>query len=257
MKRIPLHSIDDVISFLDFIISDCIEKEDPGGYFAALYQRVTIRVKEGIETNYFDDGERMEKLDVVFAQRYIDAWLAWQNGEQVTFSWEKAFRLARENRAVVLQHLLAGMNAHINLDLGIAAALILNGKPAGDLEDDFFRINQILSSMVEEVQHNLSAIWPPLRKILEKLGTWDNFLVDFSMELARDGAWEFAGQLNRFSPGEWDASIRSRDRKVAPKLDLIMHPGFFAAMVFGIIRWGERGSVADKIKRLMIKREKS
>jgi hypothetical protein len=37
---------------------------------------VTKKVKNGIENNLFDDGPRMEKLDVIFAKRYIDAYKA-------------------------------------------------------------------------------------------------------------------------------------------------------------------------------------
>ncbi|MGQ7867907.1 DUF5995 family protein [Sunxiuqinia sp. sy24] len=74
MPAAPLKTIDEVIEVLEQIIQHCEYNGDPSGYFAALYQKGTIKVKEGIENNYFDDGPRMEQLDVVFAQRYIDAW---------------------------------------------------------------------------------------------------------------------------------------------------------------------------------------
>ena len=76
MKQI--NSIDEVIEILGKIITASENNNDPLGYFAALYQKVTIKVKEGIENNFFDDGPRMEKLDVVFANRYIDAYYSYQ-----------------------------------------------------------------------------------------------------------------------------------------------------------------------------------
>ncbi len=99
MQIKKLNRIDDVISVLEDIIRESIEKNDSLGYFAALYQQVTIKVKEGIENNFFEDGPRMEKLDVVFAKRYIDAYNNWENKHPVTQSWEKAFTLAQKNDA--------------------------------------------------------------------------------------------------------------------------------------------------------------
>ena len=43
------------------------------GYFATLYRKVTIQVKKGIADNFFDDGPRMERLDVILANRYTQA----------------------------------------------------------------------------------------------------------------------------------------------------------------------------------------
>ena len=124
MNTNQINSIEEVISELQKIISECETNNNPLGYFAALYQKVTIKVKDGIENHIFDDGLRMEKLDVVFAKRYIEAYYAWQKKDTVTKSWQKAFELSTDYWPVVLQHLLIGMNAHINLDLGIASAEI-------------------------------------------------------------------------------------------------------------------------------------
>ncbi|MCK3684038.1 DUF5995 family protein [Maribellus sp. YY47] len=89
MNRKPLNSIDEVIEILDSIVEESIQKEDTPGYFAVLYRRVTIEIKEGIEANRFEDGQRMEKLDVIFAQRYIDAYYNWKDGKAVTSSWKR------------------------------------------------------------------------------------------------------------------------------------------------------------------------
>ena len=246
----PITTIDDVIAVLDEIITESSASQNTLGYFAVLYQKVTLKVKEGIDTGYFDDGPRMEKLDVVFAKRYIDAYYAWRNGQPVTTSWEKAFNLSENKNLLVIQHLLLGMNAHINLDLGIAAAEISSPSNIDKLEDDFKRINEILASMVDEVQQGLSSIWPFLRKILALLGQIDNFLVDFSMQIAREGAWKFACNFVVQSQTARPGAIAARDEKVARKTNLITDPGRFVRFLFLIIRLTERGSVAEKIKKL-------
>ena len=149
MSVLQINSIDQVIKLLDEIISESETNNNPLGYFAALYRNVTIKVKEGIENNFFDDGQRLEKLDIVFALRYLDAYYAWQKKEVVTQSWQKAFELSTDYRPIVLQHLLIGMNAHINLDLGIAAAEVSKNKNIKDLENDFDKINKKISYLLK------------------------------------------------------------------------------------------------------------
>lgn len=250
MEVKALKTIDDVISTLEIITLESMENSDPLGYFAVLYQIVTLEVKKGIENNFFEDGPRMEQLDIVFARRYIEAWMAWKNNEPVTRSWEKAFLLAEKNSPIVLQHLLMGMNAHINLDLGIAAAEVAPGENISSLQTDFFKINDILASLVNEVQNNLSLIWPFLKKILSITGKFDNLLVEFSMEKARDGAWKFAKNLAQTTGSEKDNSIKIRDKKVADKSKIVTNPGRLIQLLVWIIRLGERGTVAQKIQKL-------
>lgn len=256
MRLNDIQTIDQVIEALDEIINDSIKTNNPLGYFAALYQTVTIKVKEGIANQYFDDGPRMEHLDVVFAKRYLKAYQSFQNNRTVRQSWEQAFAFSTDYWPIVLQHLLLGMNAHINLDLGIAAATISKGHNPEDLKNDFNKINEILSSLVHEVENDLSVVWPALKFILKWSGKVDDFLVDFSMKLARDGAWKFATSLSNLSPEESRTLIEARDQKVANKIHIIMQPGLLATIVLKIIRITERGSVAEKIIKLRAQHSK-
>ncbi|WP_339740742.1 DUF5995 family protein [uncultured Sunxiuqinia sp.] len=250
MREKPINTIYGVIETLEYIIQYSEKNNDPSGYFAALYQRVTIKVKEEIENNYFDDGPRMEQLDVLFANRYIDAWVAHKAGTPISASWSKAFELATDYWPIVLQHLLLGMNAHINFDLGISAAEVSRGKKLDELHPDFNRINEILSSLVHEVQDNLSVVWPALKYILKWTGKIDDYLVDFSMKLARDGAWKFATEVSGTSDEELEACLSRRDQRVARKVSVIIQPGMIAAAVLTLVRLTERGTVPEKIRKL-------
>lgn len=243
-------TIDEVILALNKIIAESEQNNDPAGYFAALYRKVTVRVKDEIASGFFDDGARMEQLDVVFANRYLDALSAFRNNLPVTLSWQKAFDLYARKRPIVLQHLLMGMNAHINLDLGIAAAEVSKDTDINALHDDFNRINEILSLLVHEVEDDLSAVWPALKFILKHTGKVDDYLVDFSMKLARDGAWKFANQLAAVPDSDKDLAIALRDQKVATKTNLILKPGLIAKLVLGLIRITERGTIAEKIRKM-------
>ncbi len=126
----PATSIDEVIAQLTAIIEWSKQNNSRIGYFAALYRKVTIQVKKGITDNFFDDGPRMERLDIIFANRYIHACYQYQTEQTPTQSWVRAFNETEHWWPIVLQHLLIGMNAHINLDLGLAAAETV---PPGEL----------------------------------------------------------------------------------------------------------------------------
>src|SRR5271163_4405588 len=66
-------NVDDVLRNVDQIIDWSINANSHLGYFAVVYKRVTLAIREAINDGQFDDGHRVARLDVVFAQRYFDA----------------------------------------------------------------------------------------------------------------------------------------------------------------------------------------
>jgi len=61
----PYTTIDQILTELQNIITTSAKTGDRAGYFAALYFKVTSDVKEGIAKNEFENGPRMERLDVL------------------------------------------------------------------------------------------------------------------------------------------------------------------------------------------------
>src|SRR4051812_36613284 len=108
-------TINQVIDALEAIITESIQINSRAGYFAALYYKVTASVRDGIAKGQFENGPRMEKFDVLFANRYLDAYASWKSKHPLTNSWRVAFEVTEKSSALVLQQLLLGMNAHINL----------------------------------------------------------------------------------------------------------------------------------------------
>lgn len=142
------------------------------------------------------------------------------------------------------------MNAHINLDLGIAAAQISPKDEIHSLQNDFNTINTILSSLVADVEKDLTEVWPILKWILEKTKSIDTFLIDFSMQKAREGAWKYALELAPLDGKKAEESITIRDEKVAQKAKLITNLGGIPVFLFKIMRLFEVGTVDQKIKDL-------
>lgn len=199
MPSPPLpQTIDGVVARLDEIVRDSVNAGSRFGYFAALYNRVTMTVRDGIRAGAFDDNARMEQLDVAFANRYLAAYDAWLRHEMPTRVWQVAFSAGTRTDLSVLQHLFLGMNAHINLDLGIAAAAVAPGDAIHGLQRDFNRINDVLASLLPVVETQLREMSPlldGLTTVADRMDNIDDRIGNFSMEKARDGAWRFALRL--------------------------------------------------------------
>ena len=246
----PVKTIDDVIEKLDEIIDRSYWQKCRLGYFAALYRKVTIEVKKGIKSGFFEDGERMECFDVIFAKRYIDALERYRSNGVLTRSWQIAFETSNHLWPIVLQHLLLGMNAHINLDLGIAAAETSPKDAIHDLREDFNRINDILASLVDEVERKLAHIWPILKLLDYVGGRTDETLINFNMERARDQAWKLAMDLAPLEQADQIPKIADLDKDIVVIARKVLNPGLIASAAAGIIRLGERGSIPQIIDML-------
>ncbi|MDX2043305.1 MAG: DUF5995 family protein [Acidobacteriota bacterium] len=218
------NTIDEVIARLTEIIDQSCQRRSRLGYFAALYRKVTIKVKEGIANNLFQDGERMARLDVNFANRYLDAYELHRQGKHPTAAWQVSFEAAEQWRPLILQHLLAGINAHINLDLGIAAAETSPGERLSLLQSDFEKINDILFSLVQPVQDEIGEVSPWIG-FLEKIDpSADDAIINFSMKVARDSAWRFALRLNALDEKDFAGAIERRDEEIAKLGRLVVAP---------------------------------
>lgn len=241
-----IQSIDEVVDQLDQIIQDCITAKSPLGYFPALYKRVTIAVRDGIARGDFEDNQRMEKLDIIFASRYLDAYHAFAANAPLSQSWNAAFN-ARSTKLITLQHLLLGVNAHISLDLGVAAAEAGSENPLS-LKNDFYSINRVLESLIDDTQQRLTRIFGPLALVDRLLGPMDEQLSIYSIGYARDKAWTQTLELCLATPKQRTELIAQRDRSVSKFATHIVHPPKrIIRVLLLLIRLLERGTVSTRI----------
>lgn len=189
-------TIQEVITRLDEIIHQCRQQQNRAGYFACLYRNMTIAVATGISEHKFSDAKRMEKLDVIFANRYINAWHAYNKQQNCSKSWKAAFDACTLNNLAVIQHLILGINTHINLDLAIAAAETCAGNDIFALQTDFDKINQIIASLTDEVYNKLCTIWFPLRYLGSITNNQQDSIINFSITKARRASWANAVALS-------------------------------------------------------------
>ncbi len=243
-------TITEVLDRLTTIINDAVTNNRRTGYFAALYYKVTFSVQQGILNNRFDDGPRMERLDVNFANRYLDAYDQWKNKQPMTGSWQVAFDTIDKASPLVLQQLFLGMNAHINLDLGIATVETMKGKNLQEISNDFNNINSVISALTNQVIRELDRIAPLLSLLGLHASRNNSILIQFSIGSARDGAWRFAEELNSCKPEDYDKCISERDKNITQLAMSLVNPGRlvkFTIWVIHLFEWKQPARITKEL----------
>jgi hypothetical protein len=243
-----MKTIDEVLVRMDQIVAECKNDQSRIGYFAILYRQVTRRIRDGILAREFEDNPRMEKLDVLFAGRFITAYNTWKIGQTPTNSWMLAFEASKDSKHLVLQHLFLGINAHINLDLGISAADTMGSEPIAGIQNDFNKINAVLAELVDGVKSNISMVSPIFGWLIPLAKGRDEMLLNFSIQLARDGAWKYAGEY--YGCEDRNASILERDRNISKLANKLINPGKFLSFMVKIVGFAEWKSVSRTMDQL-------
>ena len=220
---LPAKTIDEVLLQLDDIINQVVADNNFLVAFAYVYLETTKKVKNAIEDGRFEDPERMEKMDVTFANLYIKAFNDFQISNKISQTWKFSFD-AKNEKLSLIQHILLGMNAHINMDLAIAAASVANGKGIIDLKGDFMVINEILAELTDIMQKGLGKV-SILMKLLDFFGfRSDEKIINFSIKKARDYAWLNAMELALMEDNARKSRIEEIDLKVLELSKMIKKP---------------------------------
>jgi hypothetical protein len=192
-------AVERMTAIQDYIESTAPRRGSDGvACFNHLYRVITMRVKEGIESGFFADGEFLSVLDVAFANRYFDALRASvQQPAAVPRSWSVLVERRSDDRVESIQFAVAGVNAHINLDLAMAVLNtceeIGDAPDSGTQYDDYQKVNEIFAEEMrslrqfyeDELERRLDDA---AATVLDVVGNW-------SVEAARDSAWVVAEQL--------------------------------------------------------------
>ncbi len=246
-----MHTITEVLARLVEIIEQEKRRNSAAGMFPALYYAMTAAVLKDIQTGQFENPSLMEQLDVHFAKRYFAAYDAWRSGQSHPRSWSAAFEASANDQLIVMQHLMLGINAHINFDLSISAAAVAPGNAIFAMERDFMRINDIIGNLTETVQDKLGRIWQPLGIFDHLLRTKDEGLANFSINVARRAAWVAATHLAFLEGHLKETYIQTLDESVASFARKITQPGSLLAFTLPTIRKCEQGTIAGKIDLLL------
>lgn len=245
-----MKTIEEVLKKLDEIIIWSKTNQSPVGYFACTYRIMTAQVLKGIQQKKFEDNPRMTLLDVAFASRYIEAWENFSNKKKCTNAWYLAFEATKNKDLLILQHIFLGMNAHINLDLGISAASIMPYRKINPLKTDFERINSVIASINQNVQDSLNKICYPVNLIDKLSNGKDNIVLDFAISKARDTSWATAVIASNTPNFLKESVISIVDYAAAKVASQILHPKLLTSTLAKELKKCESHDVVKNIEIL-------
>ena len=243
-------NVDDVVRLLSEVTDAARAGAHRRGYFAAMYRQMSVSIHHSIDNGDFDDGPRMSRFAAIFANRYLDGLGAYQRAAAPTRSWRAAFQASDRKDRLILQQVVLGINAHVNLDLGVAAATVAPGDAIGGMKADFGRINAIIGGLLDAVQDAIGAFSPLLDLLWRISDRPGDEVLNFSFRVARDEAWRHAVLLAGVSDEERPAVIDSFDRATALLARLVIEPGGILGRTVSIVKHTEHEDVRAVIDAL-------
>jgi hypothetical protein len=191
----------------DHASSTSLLGEDDGiAAFSRLYHVITRRIGDMAEAGEFSSTPFLVRLDIEFAERYFQALRSYAADiATAPRVWRVLFDNRSDPRVAPVNFAVAGVNAHINVDLACALVatwrhLPPDGDEKGRQYHDYRLINEVF-----EVEMD------PLREDLDSLlsagpdgAPWDrgaNWIADLVIRFTRDLAWDEAERVWRRGAG--------------------------------------------------------
>lgn len=250
---IEFRTVDEVAIALAGVESVCLPLRDRRGVFATAYLAITRAIEREILAGGFNDAEWATRYLVCFGNLYRRAFLAWGSGTPASTpkSWGIAFDAARTGTGFVIQHLLLGINAHINHDLALALDEVGIDRDRPAKYQDHARVNAVLEAATAALKLEVSGKYAPILERLDWIaGRLDDDIVRFSIPKARDHAWSCAVSLSGArSAVERAIILRALDEQAAVMARLILAPPTRHPVLVRAVKVAER---MDSLARRLV-----
>lgn len=176
--------------------------QDRRSIFLACYATMTGNMLDALEAGRFGDTAWVARLLQRFAEYYFDALACYERRleSEVPPVWLLAHEAALRDDAMTVQHLLVGVNAHINYDLVFAVAELLSpewttlpDEQRAKRRADYDLVNAIISESIDRVQDAVLEVRSPWLDVVDKiLGPVDEWLISDLITRWRDEVWRQA-----------------------------------------------------------------
>ncbi len=190
---------------------------DQRSVFLGCYALMTANMLLALQQAEFHDPVWVGQLLRRFAGYYFDALKAYdQAPTESPTVWQLAFDTCRQEQADVLQHLMLGVNAHINYDLVLTLVDMLDtewktlsAEERSQRYADHCHVNEVIGRTIDAVQDTiLEARQPSLDWVDRAFGTLDERLISGLISRWRDQVWRQAEQMLEVYPPERRAELR-------------------------------------------------
>ena len=180
------------------------EEGDPRSIFLSCYALMTDNMLQALSAGRFQDRAWVDRLLHRFAGYYFDALACYDCGDRATPEvWRQVHEASCTRPLHVMQHLLLGMNAHINYDLVLTLDDLLRPEwvSLGDRGrerrlHDHRRVNDIIAETIDVVQDTVVERHDPALDVADRLlGRLDERLLSRLVTRWREEVWEKAVDL--------------------------------------------------------------
>jgi len=189
---------DPVIERMQALLRQWQAAADAKAVFLGCYQLMTSSTLGAVRRSEFHDSAWVDRLLHRFADYYFVALEAHTRDPATAPSvWQGAFAAAADSRVLPLQHLLLGVNAHINYDLVLTLVEVLRPEWASLSAEqraaryaDHCRINAVIARTIDSVQDQvLAPAMPSLPLADALLGRLDERLASGLITRWRETVW--------------------------------------------------------------------
>lgn len=240
----PYRTLDGALAGMSAIEQRFRAARDRRAIFLTAYLVITRALKQQVATGAFRDSDWVASYGTGFANLYRQALLDWERGarDDVPKAWRIAFEVALAERALVIQDLLLGINAHINHDLALALVEATVDPRRDERYADHTAVNAVLQAATNTLQDRICLCYMPALKLLDVVGEGaDELIASFSVAKAREEAWTSALALvNGRDEQERSGTRRSIDQRAAVLARLILAPNPAYPWLVGALRHLER-----------------
>ena len=174
---------------------------DRRAIFLSCYSMMTRNMLAAIHARDFLDPDWVHDLLERFAEYYFAALHSFDHHiNRTPPPWRLAFDATRNADMEVLQHLLLGINAHINYDLVLCLGEVLQDEWRELSADerqaryrDHCHVNDIIAATIDAVQDRVVERYAPWMDVVDRaMGRADEWLVTRLIAYWRDEVWKHA-----------------------------------------------------------------
>lgn len=187
--------IEAVLEHLVIYLKRYERAHDPRATFTYVYCITTAFFLEAKDD--FSDPYWVARFVQKFAQEFIDATEAYDQGKEVSLAWLTVFQTAHARNTSILEEMVYGMTAHMVHDLPLVLTKVgmmdRNGKSR---IKDFNAISSLLVGGINIIQREVAKRYNPLLGWLDRLAHCkDERITAKSLRLTRGIAWFNAQRL--------------------------------------------------------------
>ncbi len=190
-----------VLQRMTTLVDQWDAERDRRAIFLGCYRLMTHNMLDAIDAGRFHDGAWVNRLLQRFSVYYFKALDCFeQNAPATPPVWKLAFDATRDEEVMTLQHLLLGVNAHINFDLIFSLYDVLYAEWAAATPEqralrhaDHELVNRIIGETVDAVQDQVVDRFSPWVEVFDKLlGPMDEWLTSQLLSHWREEVWNTA-----------------------------------------------------------------